>query len=306
VNTFHVCVWSDGSLPVATFPPGGIDAAGWADAACAAGLGMVVLVAKHIDGFALWPTAHSPYSVAASPCPVDVVAAAAAACRARGLGFGLYYALWDRRHDTGDDAAYAAFVRAQVTELATRYGALAELWFDGAWEKIHPTASGNRDESWKTWDEARFRTAWERTARRRWEWDRLVDLIRAHQPGCVVLNNTTTHFPGVPWGPVDARTGEKAERLATDREIWDQDGTPVRLPLQIETTLSRQGPPGPFADGSWFWHAWDRSCASVDEVRAWRAAARARGAVLLLNAGPGPDGRLRPEDDRLLRALGPR
>lgn len=303
VNTFNDCEWSDGSLPAASFRPERIDADGWVEAAEAAGLRLVVLVAKHIDGFALWPTRHTPYRSVDAGRPCDVVGAVADACRRRGLAFGLYYALWDQRHDRGD-AAYADFACAQLDELLTSYGRIAELWFDGAWEKIHPQASGNSDESWKTWSPDRFRAAWDAVGRRRWQWDRIHRLVHERQPGCLVLNNTTTHFPGVPWGPVEARTGEKAEAAGVDRTVWTIDGVERFLPLQIETTLSRQGPPGPFADGSWFWHAWDRSCASPAQVAAWRAEARRREAVLLLNAGPGPDGRLRPEDRDLLRSLG--
>jgi hypothetical protein len=108
---------------------------------------------------------------------------------------------------------------------------------------------------------------------------------------------------------VDARPGEKAEggtgiADVSHRDVWEWDDRRVFLPQQIETTLSQQGPPGDFAHGSWFWHPWDHSVATRDQVREWRRDAVRRGAVLLTNVGPTASGLLRPEDEALLLSLG--
>ncbi|WP_432164713.1 alpha-L-fucosidase [Streptomyces sp. bgisy031] len=93
INTFHSKEWSDGSLDPATFDPTELDTAQWVDTAVAAGAQYVVLTAKHHDGFCLWPTKTTGYSVASSPWRDghgDVVGELAEACRAAGLGLGLY------------------------------------------------------------------------------------------------------------------------------------------------------------------------------------------------------------------------
>jgi alpha-L-fucosidase len=301
INTFHDVEWSDGSLDASAYRPDGFDPASWCAAAKAAGARFLVLTAKHIDGFCNWPSAHGDgYTVRETPFGRDLVGEVAAAARDAGLAFGLYYALWDRRCALyGDDAAYAERVLAHLEELLTRYGPIAELWFDGAWMKF----AGGSEAGPQVPDEAALLEAWNREGRPRWHWDRIHATVKRLQPDCVVLNNGTTRFPGVPLGPVDARCGEKATALRGDRTLWTLDGRETYLPLQIEATASRQGPPGFFADGSWFFHPWDHSVASVAQVREWLDQARRLDAVFLLNVGPSSTGRLRPEDEALLHGL---
>jgi hypothetical protein len=119
----------------------------------------------------------------------------------------------------------------------------------------------------------------------------------------MVLNNTTTRFPGLPLFPCDARPGEKAQELGEDRKVWEYQGREVYLPLQIETTLSQKGPEGKFQSGSWFWHDWDHTVASQEQIRSWLKTAESLDAVLLLNAGPMANGKLRPEDYQALTSL---
>jgi alpha-L-fucosidase len=305
INTFYDVEWSDGTLSPAAYDPHDLDTDQWCRCARAAGMRFVVLTAKHHDGFCNWPTAHTDYSVRAAPWRGgrgDLVGELAASARRHGLELGLYYSLWDRHeptHDT-DEAAYAAFMRAQLAELLTGYGPLVELWFDGMWKK--------QKTGWEAGEEA-FVDAWRAEGALRWRWDDLYAHIKSFQPDCVVLNNTTTRFPGVPLLPVDARPGEKAEggtgiADVSHRDVWEWDDRRVFLPQQIETTLSQQGPPGDFAHGSWFWHPWDHSVATRDQVREWRRDAVRRGAVLLTNVGPTASGLLRPEDEALLLSLG--
>jgi alpha-L-fucosidase len=93
VNTFSNREWGDGKESPASFNPTALDARQWTRAAKAAGFGMVILTAKHHDGFCLWPTATTAHSVASSPFrggQGDVVREVADACRADGLRLGLY------------------------------------------------------------------------------------------------------------------------------------------------------------------------------------------------------------------------
>ena len=73
--------------------------------------------------------------------------------------------------------------------------------------------------------------------------------------------------------------------------------------MQVETTLSQKGKTQ-FRSGSWFWHEWDTSVASKAQIREWLAVAQQMEANLLLNAGPMANGKLRPEDERVLNSLG--
>ncbi len=309
INTYHGLEWSDGTLDPATFAPDRLSTDAWCQSAVAAGMKLVTLTAKHHDGFCLWPSAQTDYTVMSSPCRRDVVGELAESCRKHGLKLALYYSLWDRHEDRGDDAAYADFMLRQLEELFTRYGEITMLWLDGVWFKLTERAPtlqemeniqllfpGSKPEA--------FLDAWHQVGRRRWHYDRLYEQVKAWQPDCLVMNNTTTEFPGLPLFPVDARCGEKATSLGGDRKVWEYEGRQVYLPLQIETTLSQQGPPGPFANGGWFWHEGDHSCATLDQLLSWKKKAAELDAVLLLNSGVMASGELRPEERAIHRQLG--
>jgi len=66
-NTFLDREWGDGTAPASVFNPDHVDPGQWARAVRAAGARYMVLVAKHHDGFSLWPTEQSDYSVKSSP-----------------------------------------------------------------------------------------------------------------------------------------------------------------------------------------------------------------------------------------------
>ncbi|KAL6845980.1 hypothetical protein ACP4OV_023428 [Aristida adscensionis] len=136
MNTFTDSEWGTGDEDPSLFRPAALDAAQWMDAARAAGASLAILVAKHHDGFCLWPSAYTAHSVRASPWRGgrgDVVAEFTAAARAKGLDAGLYLSPWDR-HDAryGREVAYNEYYEAQLHELLTGYGSVSEIWFDGA------------------------------------------------------------------------------------------------------------------------------------------------------------------------------
>jgi alpha-L-fucosidase len=289
INTFYDVEWSDGTLDPQAFNPKQFDPDQWCQTARRAGMKFIVLVTKHHDGFCNWPSAHTEYSVRATPFGRDVVGEVVRAAHRHGLEVGLYYSLWDRSHPAhdADDAAYVQYMKLQLAELLTNYGPIVEVWFDGMWKK--------QKRGWKNGTEE-FLRAWREEGALRWRWDEIYAHIKNIQPDCLVLNNSTTAFPGVPLWPVDARPGEKATEGNSDQKIWHCNGQDEYLPLQIETTMSQKGPQGDFQTGSWFWHEWDHTTASREMIRGWLQSAQNRDAVLLLNCGPMASGKLRPED----------
>ncbi len=168
----------------------------WIDVALSAGCDYLVLTTKHIDGFCLWDTDQTDFKVTNTPLRRDVVAEFAAACRRRKVGFGLYFSIIDDHHpayphagrrwefpssplgDTPDKDRFIAFLKAQVTELCTRFGRLHSFWWDG-------NPAGWRDES-------------------------VHELIRKLQPG--ILINNRGFAPG-DFGTPERDWDESVDRL---------------------------------------------------------------------------------------------
>lgn len=136
MNTFTDSEWGTGMESPSLFRPTALNANQWIDAAANAGFSLVILTAKHHDGFCLWPSQYTDHSVEASPWEGgkgDVVKEFVDAARARGIDAGLYLSPWDRHEKTyGLEIEYNEFYLAQLQELLTRYGSIAEIWFDGA------------------------------------------------------------------------------------------------------------------------------------------------------------------------------
>ncbi len=136
MNTFTDREWGDGKEDPTLFNPSRLDARQWVRSLRDAGVKLVILTAKHHDGFCLWPTATTPHSVKSSPWndgKGDVMRKLREACDEYGMKLGVYLSPWDRNAPCyGDSPAYNDMFVAQLTELLTNYGKIDEVWFDGA------------------------------------------------------------------------------------------------------------------------------------------------------------------------------
>lgn len=136
VNTFTDTEWGNGRENPDIFNPSDLDAGQWAAVAGDAGVSLMILTAKHHDGFCLWPSKYTEHSVMRSPWKGgkgDVVQEFMNAASAKGIDVGLYLSPWDR-HDKryGNDLNYNEYYLAQLQELLNKYGGVREIWFDGA------------------------------------------------------------------------------------------------------------------------------------------------------------------------------
>lgn len=136
INTFTDKETGDGSDDPTLFNPENLDTRQWVRTLKEVGFKMVILTAKYNDGFCLWPTATTDYSVASSPWKSgqgDIVAELRKACDEYGLGIGLYLSPYDRNASMyGDSQKYNDFYISQLRELLTNYGKIDEVWFDGS------------------------------------------------------------------------------------------------------------------------------------------------------------------------------
>ena len=125
VNTFTDSEWGNGKENPSIFNPVGLNANQWVTVASAAGISLMILTAKHHDGFCLWPSKYTDHSVISSPWKNghgDVVQEFVSAVQAHGgIDAGLYLSPWDR-HDGryGHDLQYNEYYLAQLQELLNK------------------------------------------------------------------------------------------------------------------------------------------------------------------------------------------
>lgn len=135
LNTFTNKEWGYGDESPELFNPSQLDVRQWARVVKEAGMKGIILVAKHHDGFCLWPSAYTERSVKNSPWENgkgDLVKELAEACKEYDLKLGLYLSPWDRNHPQYGKPEYITYFRNQLKELLTNYGDVFEMWFDGA------------------------------------------------------------------------------------------------------------------------------------------------------------------------------
>ncbi|MEV0616799.1 alpha-L-fucosidase [Nonomuraea sp. NPDC050404] len=308
MNTMTDREWGEGHDDPALFDPDKLDADQWVRALKAAGMTGVILTAKHHDGFCLWPSDVTTYSVASSPWrdgQGDVVAEVAEAARRHGLKFGVYLSPWDRTEASyGGGAAYDDFYVAQLTELLTRYGPVFTVWLDGA------NGEGPNGK------------------RQVYDWERYYAVVRELQPDAVI----NVCGPDVRWCGNEAgdtrpdewsvvpRALQDAERTA-DRSQKADDGTFSRLVRSDERDLgSRAALAGHEHDlvwypaevntsirPGWFHHrAEDSLVRPVEELFGIYLRAVGGNSCFLLNVPPARDGLLPEADVAVLEGLGRR
>jgi alpha-L-fucosidase len=135
MNTFTDHEWGEGRAHPDTFNPTSLDCRQWARVVKDAGMKGMIITAKHHDGFCLWPSSTTAYSVKNSKWREgkgDVLKEMSEACREYGLKFGVYISPWDRNHPLYGTPAYNRVYKEQWREVLTGYGDVFEAWLDGA------------------------------------------------------------------------------------------------------------------------------------------------------------------------------
>lgn len=260
IDTYAAPGAPQGSTPASAFNPTVLNPEQWVLAAKAMGATYMVLTARHEQGFCLWPTKTTNYSIASSPYKNgkgDIVREFVNACRKHGLKAGLYTAPWIDSHweagqaghkdgETGrldkldDPELYEKALqkeKAQIKELMTNYGPLDFIWDDhfGRSDAIDSVPHGGKLRA--------FYAA-------------LTKYAHELQPKCLFLGPDIEHVgnengkAGYPlWNALNTIDGTKYSVSKTYR--WDHANTgepsgKFYRPQISPTTVS-------FSNGGWMW-----------------------------------------------------
>ncbi len=276
-NTWQDKEYDDRTFPLAGLNPE-IDTDQWASVARDLGARYVVFVAKHQGGFCMWQTQTTDYGIRNTPWKGgkgDVVADLAASCRNAGLRLGVYLSPRDDTFGSGGggkcdtparQAAYDQLYRQQLTELLTRYGELAEIWFDGS--IVVPVG----------------------------------DILRAHAPHAMIfqgphatirwVGNEDGFAPYPCWNSLSRRAARTGTATAKDGD----PGGAAWLPNEVDVSVRRP---------SWFWSTKnERNLLSRDQLMEIYYRSVGRGAQLLLNFPPDRTGHIPDADARRAREFG--
>jgi alpha-L-fucosidase len=167
LNTFTKKEWGSGKVNPKVFTLTDIDTDKWAKQLKSTGSTGIILTAKHHDGFCLFPSKYTDYTISATGYRNgngDLVKQLADSCKKFDLKFGIYLSPWDRHESTYGTEAYNDFFCNQLTELCTNYGELFCFWFDGA------CGEG------------------ENGKKQNYDWSRYFEIIRRLQPNAVITN----------------------------------------------------------------------------------------------------------------------
>lgn len=249
------------------FYPHRFDARQWVSAFKAAGAKYICFTTRHHEGFSMWDTRWSDYNIMNTPYGKDIVRQLAEECHRQGIKLHLYYSHIDwtredypagrtgrgtKRLDRADWPAYYRFMNNQLTELLTNYGEIGAIWFDGWWDHDVDSVPFN------------------------WELEEQYKLIHDLQPGCLVGNNHhQTPFEGE-----DIQIFERDVPGENKAGLSGQDIS--ALPLETCQTMNH----------SWGYRVTDQEYKSTRELIQLLVRTSGKGANLLLNVGPQPDGTL--------------
>ena len=193
------------------FNPAGFNPDSWAVAAKKAGMRYLIFTTKHHDGFCMWDTDETDFSITGPQSPfrahpkANITREVLSAFRKKGFMCGLYFSKADWHHPDYWSPLWATpdrnnnydvrkypemwkrfkeFTFNQIEELMTSMGEVDILWLDAGW--VRPDSTIN--------DEVR---SWGYDIPD-WEQDinmsRIVSMARSCQPGLIVVNRSV-HGP---------------------------------------------------------------------------------------------------------------
>lgn len=252
----------------------------WAAMAKQMGVKYLTFTTKHHDGFCLWPSKTTSYTIAGTPYKKDIIKPLVEAYTKAGIDVYLYFSVMDWSHpdwrydlktreDTIAFDRFKKFTKDQLTELLTLYPETKGLWFDGTW-----------DNSWKK--SGAFT-------------DSLEQYLKALRPGLIIgsrlraddLGNRHNDANGLLMGDYEQGWERKIPKTYADVHGNDWD---------CVMTIPENG---------WgYQEKWLGHWKTSNELIEMLAQCVSLGGNLVVNFGPKGDGSFRPEEITAAKDIG--
>jgi len=278
-STFSGKEWTPGVTNLDLFKPSGCDAEQWVRTAKEAGMGYILFLTKHHDGFCLWDTKTTDRKVTKSPLGRDVLRELRAACDKHGIKLALYFSegewTWPNKPDgtrfQSDGGYNPELKQAQLRELLTGYGPIEYIWFD------HAVGDGGLDHAATT------------------------AFCKALQPACFIgFNHGDQAGADIRLGEL-GRPGPLDDAKAAGPYADKTAGSSYRLAEFTYPIL-----PAHEGGAMWFYSLprHDRLCRAADALYADYLGAVRYGNLFALDVGPDYAGKIREIDVETLRQVG--
>lgn len=292
LNTYTEVEWAYGDVDPKLFNPSDLNTDQWAKVASEAGMKGLILVAKHHDGFCLWPSKYTSYSVKATPWKDgngDVLGDLSESCKKYGLKLGVYLSPWDRNHAEYGQPEYVQYYYKQLEELLTEYGDIFEFWIDGANGGTGYYGGANE---WRNIDRETY-----------YGYENIFSIVKKHQPNAIIFSDVG---PGTRWVGNEAGIGsesnwntintngkcpgdpspEYSKKLGTG----EQEGKDW-IPAEVNTTL--------LWPKAWYYHTGHQPRSLVNLMDLYYTSI-GRGSPLDLGLAIAPNGQIRDIDAQAL------
>jgi alpha-L-fucosidase len=261
------------------FNPTQFNAAEWVALAKRAGQKYLVITTKHHDGFCMFDSKLTDYDIMSTPLKRDVIKELADECHRQGMTIGFYYSImdwhhpdytprrpWEKNRSTAgaDFNRYCDYMKGQLRELMTNYGRIDVLWFDGGWERKKPE------------DLAKFKD--------------IIAMARQLQPQMLVNNRASIGGDFI-----------TPEQYVPATGLVDEQGKPTLWEVCMTMTTGH----GAFAPTAWWgYDRYETVFKPTEELLQKLVDINSKGGNFLLNIGPEPTGRIRPEEAERLEGVG--
>lgn len=259
------------------FRASGCDTDQWCKVAKDAGMGYILFLSKHHDGFCLWDTKTTDKKVSNSALGIDVLAKLRKSCDKYGIKLALYFSEGDWNWPGAEDGQWMKggsnqeIKKAQLEELCTNYGPIEFFWMD------HAVGDGGLSHT------------------------ETVKWIHQFQPNCFIGFNT-----GETAGRLNLRERGKPGLIGDKNTVWNEAHLKDNYDNFLVAEFTYPILPAHEGGADWFYSLpkHDSLCQPVQKLYEDYLGAVRFGNIFSIDVGPNYEGKLRDIDVKTLTEVG--